>query len=239
MQGVFLRNVQKTDPYRTQSLCPGAGALVHLAVAVFDVAQHRLAQIGQMGTDLVGAAGDKADLAQSKRPGSAQDIHVRDDLLAVRVLRLMRVDADLIVLFVMFPPGGETPTLRDAYRDGVVFLPEQVGADDLVHIAQGGIAFGCDHKTFGAAVQPVADAGLEAVLAVGVVFTFLGKILGKGIHQIGIAGAVAVAQKMGGLVQHGDVDILIDDGHFGLILLLFRGCFRGRLCAFRREKTRR
>ena len=48
---------QEADADGAESLRPGAGALVHLAVAVLDVAQHRLAQIGQMGTDLVGAAG--------------------------------------------------------------------------------------------------------------------------------------------------------------------------------------
>ena len=66
VQGVFLRHIQKADAYRAQRLRFCAGTLVHLAVAVFDIAQHRLAQIGQMGTDLVGAPGDKADLAQGK-----------------------------------------------------------------------------------------------------------------------------------------------------------------------------
>ena len=32
----------------------------------------------------------------------------------------------------------------------------------------------------------------------------------KGIHQVGIAGAVAVAQQVGGLVQHRNVFVLID-----------------------------
>ena len=52
----------------------------------------------QMCTDLMGAPGDKADLAQGKRACGAQHVHVRDDLLAALVLRLMGVDADLVVL---------------------------------------------------------------------------------------------------------------------------------------------
>ena len=50
-----------------RALRPGAGALVHLAVAVFDISQHRPAQVGQMRADLVGAARDQADLAQGKK----------------------------------------------------------------------------------------------------------------------------------------------------------------------------
>ena len=124
VQGVFLRHIQKADAHRAQRLRFGAGALVHLAVAVFDIAQHRLAQIGQMCTDLMGAPGDKADLAQGKRACGAQHVHIRDDLLAALVLRLMGVDADLVVLLVVLPPCGEPPGLRDTHRDGVVLLFE-------------------------------------------------------------------------------------------------------------------
>ena len=46
------------------------------------IAQNRTAQIGQMCTDLVGASGDKADLAQGERPGGAQYVYIRNDLLA-------------------------------------------------------------------------------------------------------------------------------------------------------------
>ena len=35
----------------------------------------------------------------------------------------------------------------------------QVVADDGVHVAQGGVALGGQHQTFGAAVQPVTNAG--------------------------------------------------------------------------------
>ena len=96
MQGVSLRYIQKADAHRAQRLRLGAGTLVHFAIAVFDIAQHRLAQIGQMGTDLVGAPGDKADLAQGKGACGAQHVHVRDDLLAALVLRLMGVMLTLL-----------------------------------------------------------------------------------------------------------------------------------------------
>ena len=122
VQGVFLRHIQKADAHSAQRLCFGAGALVHLAVAVFDIAQHRLAQIGQMCTDLMGAPGDKADLAQGKGACGAQHVHVRDDLLAALVLRLMGVDADLVVLLVVLPPCGEPPGLRDARENNLTIL---------------------------------------------------------------------------------------------------------------------
>ena len=148
----------------------------------------------------------------------------------------MGMDADLVVLFVVLPPCGEPPGLGNTHCDSVVLLLQQVGADDLVHVPQGGVVLGGDHQPLGAAVQPVADAGLEAVLTVGVVFTLLGQVLGKRVHQIGVAGAVAVAQQMGGLVQHRKVLVLVDDGHLGLIGLLFGGSLLHRLCTLGREK---
>ena len=99
-----------------------------------------------MRADLVGAARDQADPAQGKGPGGAQHVHIGDDLLAAFILRLVGMDADLVVLFVVLPPGREPPALGDAHGDGVVFLFEQVGADDLVHVPQGGVALGSDDK---------------------------------------------------------------------------------------------
>ena len=65
----------------------------------------------------------------------------------------------------------------------------------------------------------------------------MGQILGECVHKVGIAGAVAVAEQVGGLVQHGNVLVLIDDGHLGLVLLLFGGRLAGcRLCALGREE---
>ena len=70
-----------------------------------------------------------------------------------------------------------------------------------------------------------------------VILALFGQILGEGIHKVCIAGAVAVAQKVGGFVQHSDVFILINDGDLGLILLFLRGGFRhGGLCALGREE---
>ena len=114
-------------------------------------------------------------------------------ICSVSVLCLVCVDGDLVVLFIVLPPGSEPPALGDADRDGVVFLFEQVRADDLVHIPQGGIALGGDHQPLCAAVQPVADSGFEPLLAVGVVLALLLQILGKSIHKVCIPGTVAVA----------------------------------------------
>ena len=44
------------------------------------------AKVGEMGADLVRAARDEPDLAEGKRPGGAQHIHIRDDLLPALVL---------------------------------------------------------------------------------------------------------------------------------------------------------
>ena len=70
----------------------------------------------------------------------------------------------------------------------------------------------------------------------GVVFTFFGQILGKGIHKVRVTSAVAVAQQVGGLVQHGHVVILINHGDFGLLRLFFGRSLRLGFCALRREK---
>ena len=63
VQGVFLRDAAKGKPLGAEGLSLQAGALVHLAVAVLDVAQHRVTQVGQVGADLVGATGDQSDAA--------------------------------------------------------------------------------------------------------------------------------------------------------------------------------
>ena len=44
VEGIFLGNVEKADADGAEGLRLSAGALVHLAVAVLDVAQHRLAR---------------------------------------------------------------------------------------------------------------------------------------------------------------------------------------------------
>ena len=63
VQSVFLRDAAKGKPLGAEGLGLQAGTLVHLAVAVLDVAQHRVTQVGQVGADLVGAAGDQSDAA--------------------------------------------------------------------------------------------------------------------------------------------------------------------------------
>ena len=125
---------------------------------------------------------------------------------------------------------------RGTDGNGQVLFLHPVIADDLVHIPQGCVFFRGNHKPLGAAVQPVADAGFEAILAARIVLALLGQILGECVHKVGIAGAVAVAEQVGGLVQHGNVLVLIDDGHLGLVLLLFGGGLAGRLCTLRREE---
>ena len=70
----------------------------------------------------------------------------------------------------------------------------------------------------------------------GVVLAFFGQILGKSVHKVCIAGAVTMAQKVGGFVQHSNVFVLINDIDLGLILLFFRRGLLHGFCAFRREK---
>ena len=234
MEGVFLRDVQKADPHRAEGLRFGAGPLVGFAAAVLDIPQHRPAQIGQMGPDLMGPPGDQADSAQRIGPGGAQHVHVGDDLLAAAGLVGVGVDADLVGLLVMLPPGGEAAPRRDAHHDGVVFLFQPVGADDLVHVPQGGVVLGRDDQPLGAAVQPVAEGGDKAVFPAGDVFPLFGQVGGEGVHQIGVAGAVAVAEQVGGFVEDGDVLILVDHLHPGLSGLCGPGR-AGRLCLGREK----
>ena len=123
------------------------------------------------------------------------------------------MDADLVGLFVVLQPGDVPPGRRRADGDGQVFFFHQVVADDAVQVPQRGVGLGGQHQAFGAAVQPVAQRRGKALLGMGVVFALGLQIGGKGVHQVGVAGAVAVAQKMRRLVQHGKVFILINYGH--------------------------
>ena len=110
----------------------------------------------------------------------------------------------------MAQPGGVAALGRLAESDGKVLLAHQIGADDLVHVPQRGIILRGHHQTLGAPVQPVAQRGGKGMLLPGNIFAFLGKISGEGIHQIGVAGAVRVAEQVSGLVQHRQILVLVD-----------------------------
>ena len=45
-----------------------------------------------------------------------------------------------------------------------------------------------------------------------------------------------MAEQVGGLVEDGDVLILVDDRHLGLVLLFLGGRLMGRFCTLRREE---
>ena len=62
-----------------------------------------------MGAYLVSAAGDEADAAEGEGASRPQHVHIGDDLLAALVLRLVCMDAHLVVLLVVLPPCGEPP----------------------------------------------------------------------------------------------------------------------------------
>ena len=101
MQRVFLRDTSKDQPLGTECLCFQPGALVHLAVAVLDIAQHRVAQIGKVGAYLMGAPGDKPNAAECERPGLANYDDLCDNLFVA--LALPCVDADLVGLRPSLP----------------------------------------------------------------------------------------------------------------------------------------
>ena len=45
-----------------------------------------------------------------------------------------------------------------------------------------------------------------------------------------------MAEQVGGFIEDGNVLVLVDDRHLGLVLLLFGGGLVGRLCTLRREE---
>ena len=208
MQRVSLRNIAKRQPLGTQCLRLKPGFLVHVAVAVLDVAQHRVPQVSQVRTDLVRAAGNQSNAAERKRPNAADHRYIGDDFFVP--LAFMGVNAHLVAFFAVLQPGNMPPGRRGTDGNGQVLFLHPVIADDLVHIPQGRVFFRGNHKPLGAAVQPVADGGCKAVFSLGVIFAAGLQLGTKGIHQVGIAGAVAVAQQVGGLVQHRNVFVLID-----------------------------
>ena len=188
-----------------------ARAFVHFVVAIFDIAQHRVAQVGKVRADLVRAARNQPNAAQCKRSALPYDRHIGDDLLIA--FALAGVDADLIVFLAVLQPGDMPPCGRGPNRDGQVFLFHQVIPDDSVQVTQGRVAFGGQHQSFGATVQPIAKRRGEPLLGVGVVLSLGFQVGGKRVHQVSIAGAVTVAQKVRRLVQHRKVGVLINHRH--------------------------
>ena len=170
-----------------------------------------MAQIRQMRTDLVGAARDQPNAAERKRPCLPDDRHLGDDLLVT--LALTGVDAHLVIFLAVLQPCDEPPLRRCTHRDGQILLFHHVVADDGVQVAQRGVALGGQHQTFGAAVQPVAQRRGKSLFCVGIILALGLQISRKGIHQIGVAGAVTVAEQVRGLVEHRKIFILIHHGH--------------------------
>ena len=168
-------------------------------------------QIGKVGADLVGAPGDQPDAAQCKGTALADGRDLGDDLLVP--FGFAGVDAHLVAFLAVLQPGDMPPGGRGAHRDGQVFLFHLIVTDDGVHIPQRGVGFGGNDKPLGAAVQPVADRWGKALLGVGVIFALGLQISGKSIHKVGVARAVAVAQKVGGLVQDSDIPVLVNHRH--------------------------
>ena len=211
MQRVFLGDSAKRQPLGAESLCFQPGALVHLVVAVLDVAQYRMSQIRQMRTDLMGAARDQPDAAERKRPCLPDDRHLGDDLLVA--LALPGVDAHLVGFLAVLQPGHKAALRRRTYRDGQILLLHHVIADDGIQVTQRGVAFGGQHQPLGAAVQPVAQRRGKSLFCMGIILAFGLQIGRKGVHQIGVAGAVTVAEQVRGLVEHRKIFILIHHGH--------------------------
>ena len=230
VQAVFFGDMPEGQPLGAEGLGVEPRGGVHFAVAVFDVAQHRVAEIGKVRPDLVCAPGDKPDPAQGEGAFLTDHRHVGDDLLVA--VAGPRMDADLVVLLVMLQPGDVPPRGRCADRDRQVFLFHKVFLDDTVQIPQGRVGLGRQDQPFRPAVQAVADRGGKAVFSMGIVFAFLLQIEREGVHQIGVAGAVAVAQQVRRFVQRRDVAVLIDHGHGRLAARRFG---LGR-CGVRREK---
>ena len=103
MQCVLLRNAPKGEPLGTERLCFKAGTLVHLAVAVLDVAKHRVAQLREMRTDLVGASRNQPDTAERKGTRLTNYRNLCDDLLIA--LALPRMDAHYVAYYTELQPN--------------------------------------------------------------------------------------------------------------------------------------
>ena len=208
MQAVFFRDAAKGEPLGAKGLGGKPGRSVHFAVAVFEVAQNRVPQIGKMGADLVGAPGDQPDPAQRKGTLLPEHRNVGDDLFVVAAGP--RMDVHFVVLFIVLQPGDMPPGRGRADGDRQVLLFHEVFLDDAVEIPQGGIGLGGKDQPFGPAVQPVAERGRKAVFGVRIVFAFFLQISGKRVYQVGIPGAVAVAKQVRRLVQYSKIPVFID-----------------------------
>ena len=58
-------------------------------------------------------------------------------------------------------------------------------------------------------VDAIAQRGRKGGFRRGVVFTFLRQIVGEQLHKAHVTRAVGMAQQMGGLVEGGDVFVLV------------------------------
>lgn len=106
MQRVFLRNIAKRQPGHTVPASSRPGFLVHVAVAVLDVAQRSRFWVSQVRTDLVRAAGNPVQCGRAQT--AMQRITVTSVMIFVP-LAFMGVNAHLVAFTAVLQPGNMPP----------------------------------------------------------------------------------------------------------------------------------
>ena len=172
---------------------------------------------GELGADLMGAAGDELTLHQGQAVADLQGLVEGDGSPPAGHRRL--VDGDLVLALVLGEEALQLALRRvHAAVDGTqVVLFDLPVLDFLVHDAQGLGGLGGDDDAAGVPVDAVAQGGGEGVFLPGVPLLFLIKVgLDVGDEGVDVLPLVRVDQQAGALVHQEDVLVLIDDVQLGL-----------------------
>ena len=142
-------------------------------LAVFSVSQKRMPGMGELGTDLMGTAGDQLAFHQRKAVFRGQHLIVG---LAGFAAGLGSIgDEDPVFLGILEKIALQTPVsgLGCALYDGQISFVQLPVLDLLVHHPQGFCGFCGNDNTTGVSVNPVAQCGSKGVLFSGPPFPFL------------------------------------------------------------------
>jgi len=190
---------------------------VHLAPAVFSVAQQRVSGVGEGGADLMGAACEQLRLHQREGASGLQG-------LVERLRGLAAGDRVMVYADELFPFVLQEEALQLAFRrrylpqrDAEVLLYDLPVADLGGKDAQRLGVFGGDDDAAGVAVDPVAQRRGEGILPLGVPLPLLIQI---GLHVVDegvdLFRLIGVNHQTGPLVQQEDVFVLVENVQFGL-----------------------
>ena len=186
-------------------------------LAVLAVTQQGMTGVGELGTDLVGTAGDQLAFHQGQAVFGYQSFVIGLAGLCTCLRGVGDKDPVLFGILEKVTLQAAVSGLRCAFHNGQIPLVQLPVLDLLVHDPQGFCGLGGDNDAAGIPVDSVAQGGCEGVFLPGPPFPLLIQV---GLDVVDEGPAVfrtvmGMNGKSGPLIHQQDVFVLVDDVQLG------------------------